>query len=817
MRQVLTITIFSILLLTASVFATGSLFKGQIVSPGSNYYALCASELDNDGDPDLIVTDQNNKVSVLLTHNDGSFTVPVSYELNGSSLAVASADFDGDGYNDIAISREVNGGDEYLGILINNGNGTFAAPLDYASYNNAYDLVTADFDGDDDIDILAATHYYAELYLNNGDGTFAAAVDISAATGMNTGLAAVDLDNDTDIDFAINNYEIDSTQIFLNNGSGVFASAGRYASGNYPYSLTAAQIDNDGVPDLIVSNRVIDSIAVLINNGDGSFLPAVRYQVGEDAYCAEPADLDKDGDIDLAVGSWNGQKISILFNGGTGTFATPFEYVDQPVTSIAATDFDKDGFLDLASIDGTSSVKVMYNKGNGHFYENPTLPVGTNAWTIATGDYDNNGYIDMVVSNYVSNDLSIFLNNGDSTFATETYSGLPIGAGPKGIAIANLDGDPYEEIIVADFLADQLSVKYHASLITVDYVVADGPNAVIATDFDDDGDNDVAVEYENAKVVSIYLNGGGGDLASYSAFSTVTTPYNFIAADLDGDGDKDIAIANAGTYPNYYQHVYFNNGSGSFLTGTTFPSSGTCIAVAAADIDGDSDNDLIYITEDDRIYFYKNSGSGSFADSTSFDLGFTAANIHTGDFDLDGDIDIAVNDRWEGNFVVYYNNGDGNFVDPRYYRVGGYTLGFTGADLDNDGDEDLIPVTTTEDDIDSLKIFWNRKDLIPLDNNDNHHGTIPSLFTLNQNYPNPFNPVTIIDYTLPSRADVTITIFNLLGQTVRTLVNNQQAAGSYSITWDGRDNSGKTAASGLYFYRLQAGDFAESKKMIMLK
>jgi hypothetical protein len=816
MRQVLTITILSILLLAISAFATGPLFKGPIISPGNSYYRLCAAELDNDGDPDLIVTDQGNSVAILLTHSDGSFTSPVLYNISGPSGAVASADFDGDGYNDIAISREIGGGDEYLGILLNNGDGTFAAPVDYISYNNAYDIVTADFDGDDDIDILASTHYVAQLYLNNGDGSFAAAVDINAATGMNTGLAAADFDNDGDIDFAINNYEIDSTQVFLNNGTGGFISLGRFSSGHYPYSLAAAYINNDLFYDLVIGNRVTDSCTILINNGNGTFAAPVQYKVGSDAYCAEPADLDNDGDIDLAVASWTGQRVSVLLNDGDGVFAPAINYIDGVSPSVVTGDFDKDGFLDLAMVNGSNSIKVMYNNGDGSFYVNPALPVGTGAWAIATGDYDNNGYIDMAVTNNISDDLSLFLNNGDTTFATETYTGLPVGAGPKGITMADLDDDSYDEIIVADFAADKISVKHHSNPVTTDYMVGDGPNSVVAADFDGDGDLDLAAAYENEKVINIFLNDGAGALSTYSAFSSGVTPYNMIVADLDGDGDKDIATANAGTYPNYYQHVYFNGGSGSFLTGTTLPSSGTCSIVAAADIDGDSDNDLIYITDEGRLYFYKNGGLGSFTDSSSFDLDFTAGGIYTGDFDLDGDIDITINDRWNGNIVVYSNDGNGNFGNPRYYRAGEEMLGFTGVDLDNDGDEELISVTQT-DATDSLKIFWNRRDLIPLDNNDNHHGSIPSLFTLNQNYPNPFNPVTTIDYYLPRRADVSITIFNLLGQTVQTLVNNQQAAGSYSITWDGRDNSGKTAASGLYFYRLKAGEFAESKKMIMLK
>jgi hypothetical protein len=805
----------TLLLVAGAAFATGPLFKGQIVSTGHSYYNLIAVELDNDGDADLVAVDQNNNVNVILTHNDGSFTEPTSYNIGGFSAAVAAADFDDDGYNDIVICREIGGEDSYLGVMFNNGDGTFASPVNYLASNNAYDIVTGDLDNDDDIDIIMSTHYMVQVFLNNGDGSFAAAVNYTAANGMNTGLAAGDLDGDTDIDFAVNNYEIDSTQIFLNNGSGVFVSAGRYASGNYPFSLTAAQIDNDGVLDLVASNRVVDSIAVLINNGDGSFLPMVRYQVGTDAYCAVPADLDDDGDIDLAVGSWDDSKVSILFNGGTGSFAAPFEYINGSYSSIAVADFDKDGYLDLAAT-VSDDILVSYNKGNGHFYENPVMPTGTGSWAIAKGDYDNNGYIDLIVTNNTSDDLSIFLNNGDSTFTEETFSGLPVNAGPKGLAVANIDGDPYDEIVVANYDVDEFIVKYYVTPTAVEYVVADGPNTVKLTDFDGDGDNDLAVEYENDKVISIYLNGGGGDLSIESAFSTVTTPYDFTTADLDGDDDNDIAIANYGEYPNYYQHVYFNNGSGAFTTGTTLHSSGTCQIVAAADIDNDDDNDLIYITDDDRIYFYKNNGSGSFSDSSSFELAVSAYNIYTGDFDLDDDIDIAINDEWDGVFVVYYNDGTGNFVDPRYYWVGQYMHGFTGADLDNDGDEELIAVTYTGG-TDSLKIFWNRIDQIPLDNNDNHPNTIPDLFTLDQNYPNPFNPVTTIDYSLPRQANVSITIYNLLGQEVRSLVNESQPAGNYNITWDGRTGSGEIAASGLYFYRLKAGDFIKSKKMIMLK
>ncbi|SYZ72854.1 hypothetical protein TRIP_C20969 [Candidatus Zixiibacteriota bacterium] len=94
---------------------------------------------------------------------------------------------------------------------------------------------------------------------------------------------------------------------------------------------------------------------------------------------------------------------------------------------------------------------------------------------------------------------------------------------------------------------------------------------------------------------------------------------------------------------------------------------------------------------------------------------------------------------------------------------------------------------------------------------------LPSTYTLFQNYPNPFNPATTIKFALPQNGMVNLEIYNVLGQKVRTLLDEELPAGFHSVTWDGRDGSGQEAATGVYFYRLKAGDFREIKKMLMLK
>jgi hypothetical protein len=100
---------------------------------------------------------------------------------------------------------------------------------------------------------------------------------------------------------------------------------------------------------------------------------------------------------------------------------------------------------------------------------------------------------------------------------------------------------------------------------------------------------------------------------------------------------------------------------------------------------------------------------------------------------------------------------------------------------------------------------------------DDNSSVIPQDFVLKQNHPNPFNSSTSIEYSLPKHAHVTVEIFNVLGQRVRSLVDGEQSGGRYAIEWDGRSDNGHELATGIYFYRLSDGDHAEVKKMLLLK
>ena len=130
------------------------------------------------------------------------------------------------------------------------------------------------------------------------------------------------------------------------------------------------------------------------------------------------------------------------------------------------------------------------------------------------------------------------------------------------------------------------------------------------------------------------------------------------------------------------------------------------------------------------------------------------------------------------------------------------------AELVNNGQpvpSGLVPQSTPEVD------FFSPTDV------DDNIETLPAEFTLGQNYPNPFNPSTTIGFTLPTAAVVRLEVFNMLGQRVVTLINEERVAGEYQEIWDGRDEHGETVGSGVYLYRLVTPDFENSRKMILLK
>ncbi|MBN1155071.1 T9SS type A sorting domain-containing protein [candidate division KSB1 bacterium] len=184
------------------------------------------------------------------------------------------------------------------------------------------------------------------------------------------------------------------------------------------------------------------------------------------------------------------------------------------------------------------------------------------------------------------------------------------------------------------------------------------------------------------------------------------------------------------------------------------------------------------------------------------------------------DNDAVANDGiWTAEYLMAA--GEGSFIIYKYGIMadGVDTLNNGVTPLDNEAGfamnhslliPDDSPLYTPPTDVFGSQ--WRTVSVRPID-----AAALPTEFALRQNYPNPFNPTTEIVYDLPKNVNVELTVYNSLGQKIAVIVNEKQDAGTYQATWDGLDLYGNSVTSGVYFYRINAGEFQATKKMMFIK
>ena len=282
------------------------------------------------------------------------------------------------------------------------------------------------------------------------------------------------------------------------------------------------------------------------------------------------------------------------------------------------------------------------------------------------------------------------------------------------------------------------------------------------------------------------------------------------AGDVTGDSLPDIIIGdlNGGLF------FHRNTGSGFSYISTVFSGIdiGDWSAPVMIDMDNDTDLDIVAGNETGRLFYFENTGSPDSASWTEVPGYFGNIDVGTncvpaaGDLDEDGDIDIITGDIM--GEIQYFRNEGGSWIEEPLI-VAGISGGQNSApalgDLDGDGDLDL----TLGNYSGTFNYFENNRQPSTVHSNS---AQSPEKFELFQNYPNPFNPTTKISWKLAVGGHINLTIYNLQGQKVKSLLSASLLSGFHSIKFDASD-----LPSGIYFYQLQAGGYVETKKMVVLK
>ncbi|MFH5776701.1 FG-GAP-like repeat-containing protein [Paracoccus sp. NGMCC 1.201697] len=279
--------------------------------------SVVTGDLDGDGDIDFLATNlAGNGVTIAM--NDGTGGFVTSYTAVGTGpRGIAVGDLDGDGDLDFVTA---NYSSNNLSVMLNDGHGSFAAaqgsPLTTGG-SRPVQMALGDFNGDGRLDLAVTNNSNNSIGIlfNNGDGTFAA--PITAATGAGPrGITVGDVDGDGRADLIAVNFSGNSVSVLRNDGTGGFAAPVNFATGNNPYDVKLGDLDGDGDLDMVVSNSGSSSISILFNDGAGNFTPAsgLPLPVGISPGGLSLADFDGDGDLDIATSNFGSNTSIILLN-----------------------------------------------------------------------------------------------------------------------------------------------------------------------------------------------------------------------------------------------------------------------------------------------------------------------------------------------------------------------------------------------------------------------------------------------------------------------------------------------------------------------
>ncbi|MBD3179081.1 MAG: hypothetical protein GF417_05525 [Candidatus Latescibacteria bacterium] len=652
---------------------------------------------------------------------------------------------------------------------------------------------TGDFNEDGIIDLVSADFStgVASVLLGNGNGTFSSRVQYSAGSGPYW-VDIADFNEDAHQDLAVANNGSDNVSILYGAGDGTFSFGINLSAGDAPACVITGYFDSDEYIDLAVANRDSDNLSII--NGAGGY---GTVSVGSGPVCIAKGYFNGDNDIDLVTANKNSDDLSILlgttgddFNTGTTLSAgiAPYE--------VTTADFDEDGNTDIAAVNsGSNNISVFLGAGNGTFSSAVNHSVGNKPYGIASGDFNEDGHMDLAAANNNSNSLSILYGAGDGSFSpAENYS---TDVTPRSVAVDDFDGNGYMDLATANSYSWSLNVFINRMGVDINWIedIANDQGRQVRICWDKCFNDDPGTPLEITEY-AIYRR------VDYNLASALQSP----AGPDTGELQSERIRADILMYP---------PGDWDYIQSVPARCEGPYSAVVPTLADSSIAEGMYW-----SAFFVSalTSTPGSFVDSQP-DSGYSMDNLSPGA---------------PGTFSVAYNTGSGNGLlweecedeDFKYYRIyRGEAEGF------QPGEENLIHCTADLSWTDTAAEGWKYFYMISSVDHDGNESerkepdqvtgieipAAPESFALYQNCPNPFNPSTRIDFDLPAPGMVSLRVYNVKGEAIATLLDRRMTAGRKSVRWDGSGAGGEELASGVYFYRLAAGDYRETRKMILLR
>jgi len=421
----------------------------------------------------------------------------------------------------------------------------------------------------------------------------------------------------------------------------------------------------------------------------------------------------------------------------------------------------------------------------------------------------------------------VFLNDSTGSYSSFTVYPIPNGSRPSTNESADFNRDGNIDIAVGNSTGDSVTVflgNGNGGFLSIrNFRASGGIRGLTVADVDGDGDADIITANRSGNNIAVLLNNGDGTFAQRALLEANGNGETACAAaDANGDGILDLFV---GAYASSEIILMLGNGTGSFTYATKVPAGGNGPwMIAVGDMNGDGNVDVVSANSaSNNCSVILGDGAGGLLGAVTYPTGAFPIAIDVGDIDGDGDLDLVTSNYSGRNWSVYENIGSGVLGNRRTLPSSRAGSCATLHDRDNDGDLDMTGIDE-EDDL--ILLFENRLPSAVQDTS-----TRPRDVVLYPNVPNPFSirdgavlgsSRTVIRYDLPNASDVQLTIFDLAGRRVRTLVSAAQPAGSYNAEWNGTDEHGRAMASGIYLFKLLARSdaglvYSTARKMILLR
>lgn len=681
----------------------------EISSNLSGAYSTHSADIDGDGDPDVVAVGS----SLVWFENDGAGEAWSPHTLSTSiqgGTHTHAVDIDADGDTDIVFGSRY---DSTVAWFENKGAGQSWSLHTISTVAGGVRSVRGDdVDGDGDMDVLAANGADDEIvWFDNAGGGSGWTVRTIGFGLFPRDVESCDIDGDSDVDAVHASYS-DNTVAWHENETGDGQSWTRHlitTSADSAISVNCADVDGDGDRDVLSASFGDGTIAWHENDGTGTnwTFHTVTTIAGEPTSVVA-SDLDDDGDLDIVATENSAAEVTWYENDSAGANWTRhrFSNVIFGLIAVHSDDLDNDGDNDVLAAAALDDKVVWFR--NDTIHRSAAFPAGLSIATlddardIATGDITGNGLVDAAAVSFNENTVAWY-SNAAASWTPFTVTTTANGA--SSVELADLDADGDLDIIYTAAQDDAVAWQENdGSPFDGGWAVhtvttsAESARDAIAVDLDRDGDLDLVSASKVDNKLAWYESDGtpaDGGWATHTITTGASGTESVIAADLDGDGDPDLVSVN---FFSDSLDWYENDGTpadGGWVTHSLAAGIDEPKSVAAADLDGDGDIDIIGASQAaDAIIRYENDGTP--ADTAWSALTITSAAsvaqaVHAADMDADGDVDVVSASSGDSKVAWYENDGTGASWTLHTVSVTAGAVGaVTSADVDGDGDVDPL-------------------------------------------------------------------------------------------------------------------------------